>query len=37
MMAVSVHYYTEANIRALPMSGTEKATLREIIREYLKR
>jgi tetratricopeptide (TPR) repeat protein len=37
MMSVSVHLYTEAKIRALPLSSTEKATLREIIREYMKR
>jgi len=37
MMSVAVHLYTEAKIRALPISGTEKATLREIIREYMKR
>jgi tetratricopeptide (TPR) repeat protein len=37
IMSVSVHLYTETKIRALPISGTEKATLREIIREYMRR
>jgi hypothetical protein len=37
MMAVSVHLYTEAKIRSLPVSGPDKAVLREIIREYMKR
>jgi len=37
MMSVSVHLYTEARIRALPLSSSEKATLREIIRDYMKR
>jgi tetratricopeptide (TPR) repeat protein len=37
MMSVSVHLYTEARIRALPLSSSEKAALREIIREYMKR
>jgi len=36
MMSVSVHLYTEAKIRQLPISGPDKATLREIIREYMK-
>ncbi len=37
MMSVAVHMYTEAKIRALPIDGTDKVTLREIIREYMKR
>lgn len=37
MMSVAVHMYTEAKIRALPITGIDKVTLREIIREYMKR
>ncbi len=37
IMAVSVHIFTEAKIRQLPLSGTDKAVLREVIREYMKR
>jgi tetratricopeptide (TPR) repeat protein len=37
MMAVSVHLYTEAYIRSLSISGQDKVTLRQIIREYMKR
>jgi tetratricopeptide (TPR) repeat protein len=37
MMSVAVHMYTEAKIRALPITGADKVTLREIIREYMKR
>ena len=37
IMAVSVHMYTEAKIRLLPLSGIDKNILREVIREYMKR
>lgn len=37
IMAVSVHIFTEAKIRQLPLSGTDKAVLREVLREYMKR
>ena len=37
MMAVSVHMYTETRIRSLPLSESDKTTLRDIIREYMKR
>jgi tetratricopeptide (TPR) repeat protein len=37
MMATSVHLFTEVKIRQLPLEATDKATLREIIREYVKR
>jgi tetratricopeptide (TPR) repeat protein len=37
IMSVSVHIFTEAKIRQLPLSGSDKAVLREVIREYMKR
>jgi tetratricopeptide (TPR) repeat protein len=37
MMAATVHLYTEENIRSMPLSGQDKATLRLIIHEYMKR
>jgi hypothetical protein len=37
MMSVAVHMYTEAKIRALPISGKDKVNLRKIIRKYMKR
>jgi tetratricopeptide (TPR) repeat protein len=37
MMATAVHLFTEVKIRQLPLDGTDKATLREIIREYMRR
>jgi len=37
IMSVSVYIFTEAKIRQLPLSGTDKSILREVIREYMKR